>query len=109
MTRALAYNSSLPAKSGDTFVVALLAKKGNPASERMAEEAARAFKPLEAVKSLGLPFRTVVAPFSGVAPLEASIEKDGVDALLLCEGLGTDIPAIKELSRRRKLLTIGVL
>jgi hypothetical protein len=109
MTRALTYNSSLASRSGDTFVMAVLAKKGNAASERMATDALHAFKRLEAVKIVGLPFRAVEAPFSGVDLLEALIEKEGVDALFICDGLASDLPIIKQLSRRRKLLTLGVL
>lgn len=109
LTRALAYDSSLASRSGDSFVVVVLAKKGNAASERMSEEVVRVFKPLEAVKIAGLPFRAVAAPFSGVAPLEALIDKEGVDAVFLCEGLAADLPAIKQLSRRRRVLTLGMV
>jgi hypothetical protein len=109
ITRALAYDTRLAVRSGDTVVLLVLAKKGNVASEEMCAVAELAFKPLHAVKIAGLPFRAISAPFSGAAPLEALIDKEGVDAVLLCDGLAADIPVIKALSHRRKVLTLGVL
>ena len=32
-----------------------------------------------------------------------------MDALLICDGLAAELPVIKQLSRRRKLLTLGML
>jgi hypothetical protein len=109
MTRALTYDARLALKPSDDYMLVVVGKKGNAASEKMAEEATLAFKPLEAVKIAGRPFRVMAVPFAGVGPLEALIDKEGVDALFICDGLAAEIPTIKELSRRKKVLTLGVL
>jgi hypothetical protein len=107
LTRALAYDANLTARAGSSYTIAVLYRKGDPASERTNEEVMRAFKPLESVNLAGLPFRAVSTPFSGAAPLEALVDKEGLDSVLVCEGLEGDLAAIKQVSRKRKILTLG--
>jgi hypothetical protein len=107
ISRVLAYDGALASRAGSTFVIAVLFKKGNPASEKAGEEALKAFKPLEAVLMSGLPFRAIAAPYTGTAALEALIEKDGADVLFMCEGLEADLPAVKPVTRKHKVLTLG--
>jgi hypothetical protein len=107
IARVLAYDGALASRAGGTLVMGVLYKKGNAASEHGADESVKAFKPLESVMVASLPFRALAIPFTGGAALEAVIEKEGVDTLFLCEGLDADIPAIKLVSHKRKVLTLG--
>jgi hypothetical protein len=107
ISRVLAYDGALASRSGSTFVIAVLFKKGNPASEKAAEEALKAFKPLEAVLMSGMPFRAMAAPYTGAPGLETLIDKDGADVFFICEGLEADIPAVKQVTRKRRVLTLG--
>jgi len=107
IARVLAYDGALAARAGATLVIGVLYKKGNPASERGAEEAVKSFKPLESVMVASLPFRALAAPFAGASALEALIDKEGVDALFLCDGLDAEMTAIKQISHKRKVLTLG--
>jgi hypothetical protein len=107
ISRMLAYDGALASRAGSSFVIAVLFKKGNAASEKAGEEALKAFKPLEAVLMSGLPFHAVSAPYTGGPALEALIDKEGADVLFLCEGLEADIPAVKQVTRKRKVLTLG--
>lgn len=107
VTRVLGYDEALSSRVGSDFVLGVLFKKGNPASERAAQEALKAWKPIEALTIVGRPFRAIAAPFTGGAAFEALIDKERVDAAFLCEGLDGDIAAITQITRKRKVLSVG--
>jgi hypothetical protein len=107
LVRALAYDSSLGDRAGDAVVLAVLFKKKNARSEKSAQIVGEAFKQLESLRVVGHPFRRLVVPFSGAADLEDLVQREGVDALFLCEALDGDLAAIKQVTHRKKVLTTG--
>jgi YfiR/HmsC-like len=107
LTRALSYDTSLVQRAGDEVVLLVLFKKRHPQSERTAEGAGKAFRQLQNLRIVGTPFRRLVAPFVDIGELEQLVQKEGIDAFFLCDGLEDDLPAIKQVSRRRKVLTLG--
>lgn len=107
LTRALSYDNNLRSRAGDTVVVAVLYRSGNGGSEAMADAAFKAFKALENVKIQDLPFRAVKVPFSSKESLKAAIGAQGIDALYACVGLEGDVGAIKEVSHKDHVLSIG--
>jgi hypothetical protein len=107
LTRALSYDNNLRSRAGDSVVVAVLYRAGNGASEAMADGAVRAFKALENVKIQDLPFRAVKLAFTNKDGLKAAISAQGVDAVYACVGLEGDIGAIKEVSHKDHVLSIG--
>jgi hypothetical protein len=107
IARALSYDASLPDRTAGEMVLLILFKKKNAPSEKGADLASKAFKQLETLRIAGAPFRRVTAPFNGAAELEQMVQKEGVDAFFLCDGLEDDLPAIKQVSRQKKVLTLG--
>lgn len=107
LTRALSYDDNLKSRAGDSVVVAVLFKPGNPASEAMADTTTRAFKAVEGVKVQNLPFRAVKVGYGGKDALQAAIGAQGIDALYVCAGLDGDASAIRDLARKVHVLTIG--
>jgi hypothetical protein len=107
LTRVLAYDDALVTRAGSSFVICVVSHKGNAASESQAKEMLTAFKDLEKVMIAGLPFRATAVQFTTAANLEALIESEGIDALFVCDGTEGDLPAIKQTTRKRKVLTVG--
>jgi hypothetical protein len=107
LTRILAYDSALAARAGSTFVICVVFHKGNAASEAQAKEMLGAFKELEKVMISGLPLRATSSPFTTGPALETLIDGEGIDALFVCEGLEDELAAMKQTSRKRKILTVG--
>lgn len=107
LARALAYDTNLRERAGSSVALAVLFKASHEASEREAREVSKVFKSLESVTIVGLPFRVTSVPFVDVRALETSIAENGVDVIYLCTGIEDDLPAIKSISRRRKLLTVA--
>lgn len=107
MARALSYDTSLAARAGAAVVLAVLFKQKHADAEKAADLATSAFKPLESLKVAGLPFRTLTTPFTDAAELEQIIDKEGIDALFLCDGLESELASIKDVTRRKKVLTTG--
>jgi YfiR/HmsC-like len=107
LARALAYDNGMAARAGGRVVLAIVFKKGETASEGQANDALKAFRALEGIKIVGLPFHVLSTAYTGPSALETLIDRDGVDAFLLCDGLSAEIPAVRQLGRKRKVLTAG--
>jgi hypothetical protein len=106
-TRALAYDTKLKARTGDSVVLAVLFRPDQPSSKSAADAVARAFKPLENVRVQELPFKVVEQPYTSKGDLQAAIGAQGIDALYVVGGLEGELSSIKEISRKRQVLTIG--
>jgi hypothetical protein len=107
LLRALSYNANLLTTAGTSLVMAVINKPGHAGSEKTAEAMAAAFSRLESTTVQGLPFRVRRTPFTGAAALEREIQVQGIDVLYVCGALDGELPAIEELSRKVKVLTIG--
>jgi hypothetical protein len=107
LTRALAYDNNLRGRVGDSVVVAIVFKSGSSASESAADSMLKAWKPLESAKVQDLPFRVVKVAYSSRESLKSAIGPQGIDALYCCPGLEGDLGAIRELSHKEHVLTIG--
>src|SRR5690349_9295645 len=84
LTRALSYDNNLRGRAGDTVVVAVVYRSGNPASEAMADSVFKAFKTLEGVKIQDLPFHPVKVAYTGKDALRSAVGAQGIDALYAC-------------------------
>ena len=107
LLRALAYDRNLQARSGGTVNIAILRKSGDPRSEAMALAMTEAFKALESASVAGLSMRIATLSQGDMKSLEQAIANQGIDALYVCDGLDSEIPTIKAISRRRKVITLA--
>jgi hypothetical protein len=107
LLRALAYDMNLPARSGGVVNIAILRKNGNSKSEAMALAMTEAFKALESASVAGLPMRIATLSQGDTKSLDQAIASQGIDTLYVCEGLESEMPAIKAISRRRKVITLA--
>jgi hypothetical protein len=107
LKRAFSYENSLKQRAGDTVVLAVLYKSGNSGSEAAADAWAKAFKPADGEKIQGLPFQVIRHAYDSVDKLKAVVGEKGVDILVVCEGLESDVANIKDFSREKKVLTVG--
>jgi hypothetical protein len=107
LTRTLAYDNNLKSRAGDALVVAVVFRRGNPLSEGVAGPMLQGFRALEGVKVQDLPFHALQLAYAGAAGLKSAVENQGIDVLYICPGLESEIGAIKEISHREHVLTIG--
>jgi hypothetical protein len=107
LLRALAYDTNLRARSGGIVNVAVLRKTGDSRSEAMAIAVTEAFKALESASVAGLPMKVATLSPGDMKLLDQAIANEGIDTIYVCDGLESEIPAIKTITRRRKVITMG--
>jgi hypothetical protein len=107
LIRALAYDSNLKTRAGDTVNVAILHKKGNATSDSMANSMRKAFSSLESTQVSGLPIVVTRLSYTGGEALRKAISGAGVDFVYVCSGLEEDLTAIEEVTRQMKVLSVG--
>jgi hypothetical protein len=105
--RALAYDSNLKTRAGETINIAVMHRKANSASERSADDITQAFKTLQSTLVAGLPIDVTHLPYSGSDSLKKAILGLGIDLLYVCEGLDGEIDTIKEITRDTSVLSVG--
>jgi hypothetical protein len=107
LARVIAYDANLKARAGPAVNIAILSKKGDKDSEKMAEALFRAFTTLESAKLLGLPVRISQVSYVGKDVLERALLAEGIDTLYVCSGLEGSHTEIKAVLRAMKVLSIG--
>ncbi len=107
LVRALSYDANLRDRVGSELVIAVLARKGTPASEACSTSMRQGFGALGAAKVAGVPLKVTALWFGGSDALAGAISSQGIDGLYNCEGLESDLPAIIEVARKRQVLTMG--
>ncbi len=107
LARAFSYDYSLKQRAGESVTLVLIYRAGNGGSESSADAWARGFKPLEGAKVAGVPFTVVRHAFESAEKLKGFAQEKGADILLVCDGLESDLSAIKEVSREKKLLSVA--
>jgi hypothetical protein len=107
LARAITYDTNLKDRAGASVNIGILAKKGNPDSEKMADTVTKAFLPLEATTMLGLPVRLKRLAFAGRDALEKGVREAGIDTLYVCISLDDDLADIVAVARRNRVLTVA--
>jgi hypothetical protein len=107
LVRALSYDANLPQRVGSDLTIAVLARKGAPASEACSASMRLGFGALSAAKVAGVPVKVTTLWFSSTDALAGAITSQGIDGLYSCEGLESDQPAIVEVARKHQVLTLG--
>jgi hypothetical protein len=107
LTRALAYDSELPARAGKDISIGILTRPGHAASEAMGTAMLKAFKILANVKIQGLSLVVRPLSFTTAAALGSAVVSHAIDAIYVCAGLEADLPAISEVTRKRHVISFG--
>lgn len=107
LARVIAYDANLKSRAGPAVNIAILAKKGDGESEKMADAVMKAFVPLEAATVLGLSVKISRLNFAGRDALDRLIRDGGVDTLYVCSGLDANLADIRLVARARKVLTLA--
>jgi len=107
LARVIAYDANLKERAGAAVNIAVLAKKGDKESEKMADLLVKAFTPIETATLLGLPVRISRLSFVGRDGLDKAVREGGIDTLYVCSGLDANLADIKAVARARKALTMA--
>jgi hypothetical protein len=107
LARVIAYDGNLKTRAGAAVNIAILLKKGDAESEKMADNVMKAFLPLEAATMLGLSVKVSRVSFAGRDALDKAIREGGIDTLYICRGLDSSLADIKTVTRARKVLTMA--
>lgn len=107
LARVIAYDANLKDRAGGAVNIAVLARRGDRESEKMADVLVKAFTPLETATLLGLPVRVSRIYFAGREALDRAVREGGIDTLYVCSGLDGNLSDIKAVARARKALTMA--
>ncbi len=107
LARVLAYDANLKERAAGAVNIAVLARKGDHDSERMADVLVKAFTPLETATILGLPVRVSRLYFGGREAFDRAVREGGIDTVYVCTGLEASLADIKAVARARKTLTLA--
>jgi hypothetical protein len=106
MARVLSYELSLLDRAGDSVGIGVVYKPGNAQSEANAADWLQA---LDELSSVRIKDRSVFAVRIPEDPtkLAAAVETDGVDVLLVTDGLASEARAIAGFARAHHVLTVA--
>lgn len=107
LARALSYEYTLKNRAGDALSIAVLYKAGSSSSDAAAEAWVKAFKSFEGVKVQGLPLGVVKIGWDSADRVKGLLSAQGIDILVVADGLDTDLGAVRDLARGLKILTVG--
>ena len=106
LARVLSFELTLDERVGPSVGVAVIYKRGDAQSEANADEWLRAFRELSTVRIKDRPLFAVKVAYSP-HELAWAIERQGVDVLLVSDGLTSEAEAIAQLARSKHVLTAG--
>ena len=106
LVRALSYDANLKDRVGSDLVIAVVARKGHPASEACSGSMRQGFAALGAPRVAGVPMRVIQLWYGGSETLAGAVGPQGIDALYLCDGLELDLPGILEVASKSQVLTM---
>jgi hypothetical protein len=106
LARVLSYERTLEQRMGDAVGVAVVYKRNDRASEANADDWFVALDELSSVKIKDRRFFAVKVAYD-TRDLLAAIDRDGVDVILVCDGLAPESGAIAEIARSRHTLTVS--
>lgn len=104
LARILSYELTLDARAGSRVGIAVVYKRGDPRSERNAADWMAAFSQLSGLKIQDKPFFAIKVA-SAPNELLSSIDKEGVDMLLVADGLEAEAEGLSALARSKQVLT----
>jgi hypothetical protein len=107
LARVISYEEDLKERVGTSVGLLVLFKAGNAASQNEALGLVEAARKLSNVRIEGLPFYVSGFPFGHVATLDAAVSSKGYDALYVCVGLESQMDAIKQVARKRQVITMA--
>jgi hypothetical protein len=107
LARALSYDYGLKGRAGDSLTVAVLYRPGNSVSESSADVLFRLFKALEGVKVQGLSLGVTKLAYDGAEKFRAVTGMQGIDVVVVPDGMDGEVAAIREICRDKKLLSVG--
>jgi hypothetical protein len=107
LVRALSYDANLRDRIGQELILAVLARRGVPASEACSASMRQGFGALGAPKVAGVPLKVTQLWYAGGEALAAAVSQQGIDVLYQCEGLEADLPSIIYVARKYQVLTMA--
>jgi hypothetical protein len=107
LSRALVYDDNFKQRVGTDVRLAVISKAGNTGSDACAAAMIKAFKGVGNLKLAGLPLKTSQVPFKDTAAFGTVIAADEIDVIYLCPGLETNLGDIVDLTRKRRVITVG--
>lgn len=107
LSRTLAFDANLASRAGGKVSLLVLFKPTLPFSVRDADRWHLEFQALSNYQILGMPFETLKSAYTTPGALRQTIQDLGVDAILVCQGLDPDVPAIRKLTRDLKVISLA--
>jgi hypothetical protein len=103
----LTYDANLKGRAGGKLTIAVLYDGKDATSAARGTELLNALKNLELIKILDLPVETFGLAVTNDLELEKAVKSRGIGAFVVGEGLAKRYEAIKKVSEKAKLITVG--
>jgi hypothetical protein len=107
LSRALVYDDNFKERVGPDVRVAVMARQGNSASETSAAAMLKAWKGVGNLKLAGLPLRVTAIAYKDTATFAPLLASEAIDVLYICPGLEANLAEIFDLTRKRRVVTVG--
>ena len=101
------YDDNFKQRVGSEVRLAVVSKPGNASSDACATAMVKAFKAVGNLKLAGLPLRAWQMTFKDAASFGSGLASDEIDVVYLCSGLETNLNEIADLTRKRRVVTVG--
>lgn len=106
--KALAYDHNIKDRANKTVQVAILYKPGAAESERAAQGIHAAMSDAAKKSNVaGMPLTVMTLPYQGPQDLDRQMARLGTTALFVCPELGSAIPYVAAVTRKRHVLSGG--
>jgi len=105
VARALSYDYALKSRAGEGLSIGVVYRPVT--TEAAADQWVQSFKPLESVKVQGMAINVAKIAYEGIDRLKSRVSAEGIDVLIVCDGLDDALSAILQLSHEKKLLTVA--
>ena len=107
IARMLTYDTSLPGRAGASIDIAVLYRSGDAESTSEASDTAAMIRTLTKNGIGSLQVKTYSLAFADAAKLDRDAMSYGIDVFIVADALAEQIAAIKQVSTRRKITSIG--
>jgi len=104
LARVLSYELTLDDRAGKSVGVAVVYKQGEPSSERNANDWFDALNELSSLRIKDKPFFALKIAYSP-SDLISAIDTQGIDVLLVADGLAPEVDAVARIARSKHVLS----
>jgi hypothetical protein len=107
LSRALVYDDNFKDRVGPEVRIAVVTKPGHAGSDTCGAAMVKAWRGVGNLKLAGLPLRVSPLVFKDAAGFGPGLAAEAIDVLYVCPGLEPHLAEIFDVTRKRRVVTVG--